>query len=510
MRLLLLLAFALSARANELVVDARTLDMSDFATITVSLIGSFASNDFVEIPLQNLAFVGEPYVASEFVWINGQVVRRKVFRYRVRPIRPGPAMVGPIELNAEDGQVDRLAAVELQVRPDPAAGTNDPELVLREMLALGREPFFVVAEAEKQSLFAGEPVVITWVMYNAAVVQQWQVANVPKLADFWSEELTRKEQAERVYLGDLMVQRLPVRRVALYPLRSGRLRIEGLTLQAAIMRRIRSGPYGMYDGELVEATFTSAPVDLDVKPIPEGPAVDAVGELALACESPLQRGSGPVVVRVALTGFGNVRAAEPPRFERGVAGTLQIEGGQVSVAREELRAEMTRRWQYLIFPSKTGTLELPALTMRIFDPRVGVRRELRCPSTFLQVVATQPPEEGAPPPAEAPKRIPWPWVLGGAALLLALLIALPRASRELAIRREARAIVRDATPGEIRARMEQRVSIPLDEASDRGDAWRSLRSLLDAVERERDIAVGAEEEMVRRVREVLRSVNTRS
>ena len=495
----------LPSYANELVVDTRTLDMNDLATITVSLEGSFASNDFVEIPLQNLAFVGEPYVASEFAWINGQVVRRKVFRYRVRPIMPGPAGIGPIELSADDGQVDRLAAVALEVLPDRAGGSNDPALVLRELLALGRDPFFIVAEADKRTLYVGEPVVITWVMYNAASVQQWQIVNVPKLADFWSEELPRKESPEREYVADTLVQRLPVRRVALYPLRSGRLRVEGLTVEGAIMRRVRRGPFSMFDGELVETTFTSAPVDLDVRPIPAGPPVDAVGDLALACETPPQRGSGPVVVRVTLSGTGNVRAAEPPRFERGVAGTVQIEGGAVTVARDEATAAMTRRWEYLIFPSKSGTLEVPALTMRIFDPRSAVRRELRCGGTFLPVVAARVPETAAPPPAERRRTIPWTWLAGGAALLLAASIAIPRVRRELALRREARRIVHDATPAEIRTRMEQRVMIPLDEASDRGDAWRALRSLLDAAEKERDIAANAEDELVRRVREVLRS-----
>ncbi len=493
----------LPSSANEVVVDTRTLDMNDLATITVSLEGSFASNDFVEIPLRNLAFVGEPYVASEFVLTNGQVVRRKVFRYRVRPLVPGPAVIGPIELSAEDGQVDRLAAVALEVLPNRAGGSNDPEHVLRELLALGRDPFFIVAEADKRTVFVGEPVVITWVMYNAAAVQQWQIVNVPKLADFWSEELTRKESQERQYVGDTMVQRLPVRRVALYPLRSGRLRVEGLTVEGAIMRRVRRGPFAMFDGELVETTFTSAPVDLDVRPIPEGPPVDAVGELTLACETPPQAGNGPVVVRVALSGTGNVRAVEPPRFERGVAGTVQIEGGAVSVARDEATAEMTRQWEYLIFPSETGTLEVPALTMRIFDPRGGTRRELRCAGTFLPVVAMPLPVGASPPPVEMRRTIPWPWLAGGAALLLAAFIAFPRVARELALRREARGIVRNATPAEIRARMEQRVKIPLDEASDRGDAWRSLRSLLEAAEKERDVAADAEDELVRRVREVL-------
>jgi hypothetical protein len=84
-------------------------------------------------------------------------------------------------------------------------------------------------------------------------------------------------------------------------------------------------------------------------------------------------------------------------------------------------------------------------------------------------------------------------------------MTLPRLRRELAVRRGAKEIVRDATPAEIRTRIEQRVHVDLREASDRGDAYRALRSLLDAAERERDIAVGAEEEIERRVREVLRA-----
>jgi hypothetical protein len=47
------------------------------------------------------------------------------------------------------------------------------------------------------------------------------------------------------------------------------------------------------------------------------------------------------------------------------------------------------------------------------------------------------------------------------------------------------------------------LDIDVREQSDRGDAYRALRSLLDAAERDRDIAVDAEDEIARRVREVL-------
>ena len=487
-------------------VDTRTLQMNDHATVIVSLEGSFASNDYVDIPLQNLAFVGEPYVASEFAWINGEVVRRKVFRYRVRPIAPGPARAGPVELRAEDGQFERLTAIELQVLADRAAGSNDAAVVLRELLAAGREPLFVVAEVDKQTVFIGEPVIVTWVMYNAAVVQSWQVVTIPKLGDFWTEELTRSEQPERVYLDDAMVQRLPVRRVALFPLHSGRLRIEGMTIEAAVMRRLRGGPFSMFEGDLVEATFTSAPIDLDVKPLPPGSPVDVVGELLLECEPPVQRGTGPVILRATLSGLGNVRSARPPVFERAVDGTVQIEGGEVSVQRDESRVGMTRKWQYLVFPASPGPLQIPALTLAAFVPSSAVRKDLRCTSSILDVVAAQAPEVARAPAADVHvrQRLSWRWIGGAAAILLGLLFAAWRGWRELAIRREARQIVRNAAPAEIRARMEQRVAVDPREATDRGDAWRALLSLLDAAERERDIAVDADDEIVRRVRELLR------
>ena len=89
-------------------------------------------------------------------------------------------------------------------------------------------------------------------------------------------------------------------------------------------------------------------------------------------------------------------------------------------------------------------------------------------------------------------------------MLLAAGIAVTWILRELRIRREARAIVKGATPGQIGQRVAERVHVPPREASDRGDAWRSLQSLLVAAEGERDVAVDAGREIERRVRDLLR------
>jgi hypothetical protein len=506
--LLLACVLALPLLANELTVDRRRLSTNDLVTITLSVDGMFASVDEVPVPLANLALVGEPSVSSEFSWINGNVTRRKVFRYQARPLAAGPARVGPLVLNASDGQRETLPAIAIEVEPDRTSGSNDAQVVLRELLAAGRDPLFVISEVQKQSAYVGEPVIVTWWLYNAAVVQQWQIATVPKLADFWSEELGRNETPERVYVGDVMVQRLPVRRVVLFPLQSGRLRIDGLTVEAAVLRRTRSGPFAMFEGDLTDANFTSAPVDVTVKPLPPGPPVDAVGDLALECAPPVQKNGGPVVLRVTLSGVGNLRAATPPHFDAPVPGTVQIEGGEVTVARDEGAFAMSRQWRYQILPAQSGMLEIPPLSMRVFDPSTGQRRDLRCGTSFVNALTAPPIEAPLPPVTASARPLPWPWIAGALTLLLAALMTLPRLNRERILRRKVRDIVRDATPAEIRARIEARVPIDLREASERGDALRALRSLLDAAERDRDIAVDSEKEIARRVRDVLETVGS--
>jgi hypothetical protein len=481
---------------------------NDLITITVSLEGAFASIAEPHVPLRNLRFAGEPSVSSEFAWLNGTVSRRKTFRFLVRPVGPGPAQIGPVVLSGDDGQQDTLQAIAMEVVADRASGSNNAEAVLRELIASGRAPMFVVAETDKTSAFAGEPIGVTWYLYNGAAIQEWQIVSVPKLAEFWVEELTRGESAERVYVGDAMLQRLPIRRAVLFPLRAGRVRVEGLTVEASIMERTRGGPFAMFEGSLVDTTFTSAPFDIDVKPVPAGPPVDAVGDLRLRCERATQRNAGPVVLRVSLEGVGNLRATAPPHFEGKVAGTVQTEGGQVTVNRDEGTLSMVRRWQMLIFPENPGPLQVPPVAMRVFIPATGERRDLRCASTFVDVIAAKPPMRETPPPS-APDEVAvakqrWPWILGILAALIAIVFAAVRLRETLALRREVNAIVREATPEEIRTRVAQRVRIDARESSDRGDAWRALFSILDAKERERDIAVDADAEIRRRVREVLR------
>src|SRR5687767_14695913 len=142
--MLFLVAVSASA-SNSLLVERRTIRLGEQLTIIVSLEGEFSELDDVPVPLHNLTISDPPSIASEFSWINGEIIRRKVLRYRARAVAAGPALVGPLKLSVGPQQ-DTLPAIAIDVLPDRAATSDDPVVILEELLATGREPLFVMAE----------------------------------------------------------------------------------------------------------------------------------------------------------------------------------------------------------------------------------------------------------------------------------------------------------------------------------------------------------------------------
>jgi hypothetical protein len=512
----LLFLIALPAMASDLTVDKRTVSADDAVTITLTLTDAFASAGDIQLPLQNLIVDGSPSVSSEFSWINGQSSRRKVLRYVARPIHAGAALVGPLTLHGSGGEIETLAPLSIQVLPDVTAGTNDPIRILHELVATGRDPIFVIAEADKSSVFAGEQVIVTWTIYNATNVQQHGIARMPKLADFWVEELDIRGQApQQVFLGGVAMQKLVIRRVALFPLHSGTLTVDPLGIEAQIMKPLGfSNPFRLFEGSVVDVSRRSSPLAIEARPIPPGSPVAAVGDVSLQCQTPVQKNGGPVAVDVVMTGAANLRAAPPPSFAQAVEGSVQIAEGTVSVQRRD-EAVMTRRWRYLIFPNTSGLFVIPPLTAQILTP-AGVRRDLRCEqrALFVQAADAAAMQPHAPPPSRSAPieaaRQSLPLIGLAAAILILLAIVWPRIARARAIRRDTRALLLES-PTETRAAVDDWLStrgidpiVLLRETSDRGDAYRALRSLLDAAERDRLIA---EPDDIRgRVRDLVASV----
>lgn len=437
---LLLLFLALPALANELTVSRKAIRLDESVEVTVTLTGSFAMTDSLSLPLHNLSIETGPYTSSQFQWINGVTSRQKTFRYVVRPRGAGAGSVGPILVVDSDGKRETLPQIEIGVEDQPMIAASNPSEMLQQMLDNSREPFFVVAEMSAPRARVGQQVMVTWYLYSGDELRGARIMNTPVLDDFWSEEIPVDNLSPAiVVVGRNRLQRTPLRRVALYPLHAGTVRIGPLEVRLQTVERMGHlfGSFS-FEGRLTEFRRTAPPLSLIVEPIPAG-EFDVVGDVTVRCSRPRTSPNGLVLFNVDVEGRANLRTARAPRLAGPVDGRVQIQARITRVDRSASEVRMKRGWSYIIFPARSGTLQIPPVEWKVFDPTTGKSSRMRCGGSALDVVV---PDESSsmanatpPPPGAAGKRIPgWVWIGGSLFTALAGVFLAIRLKRRIRVR----------------------------------------------------------------------------
>ncbi|MGK2858881.1 MAG: BatD family protein [Thermoanaerobaculia bacterium] len=513
-RLAVVLLFAgLSIAAlaeNELKVEPRSVPADESIRITLVLRDSFASIDEIELPLENLEIKGPPSTSVEVAFINGVTSRRKTFSWWATPKAEGPARVGPVVLTTAGNVRDELAAVEIAVVPQPVIDPANPAQALDQLYMSGRDQVLLTAEVPKTEVWQGEAIDVTWSLYTAASIRRYGITLNPKLDGFWVEEDPIEDALpEDVIVGGHPLQRIAIRRATLFPLRAGTLEIPAMEAGVEVIRPLRDpfGSFGMLEGRVVDVKRRSAATTVVVKPVPGD--IDAVGAFTLQRTAPRASPGGTVAFDVTVSGVGNLRAAKPPRWLEPIEADVQIEELDSDIT---ARGPMTmrRRWRYVAFPHAAGRLVVPGLTLRAFDPARGVAYSISTAATevVLTRASSKPGTEGS---GSAPARrgetsraviiaaavaglvgctLFAAWILRGRrhdAGELARLMMHVENSRELR-----RALANLATS---HGRDPQSL---FAEAGELGDAWRSMHSYADLIEKEPGVVTDARRELRKR------------
>jgi len=269
----------------------------------------------------------------------------------------------------------------------------------------------------------------------------------------------------------------------------------------------------MFEGRLVEVQQHSQPITIEVRPLPAGLSAAPVGDFSLRCTAPQQERGGPVLFFATLSGRGNVRGTLPPRWEGPVDGEAELRERGVSVAPSAEDVSMTRTWRVSINSARSGRLVIPPLALTTVASMEEVKT-LRCEGTTLMADISRTLAVAAPAVAPSAERaIVRPRLLelaAGSAAAIAVLVALFILARRLARRlRLIEELIGDMEPRAMSERVEDLIrrrhgdpAALLSEPSPLGDATRSLRSLLDHLERNQYV-LDPEAELRLRVSELL-------
>jgi len=247
-------------------------------------------------------------------------------------------------------------------RPEPAMPTADPKL---GMDAPRQAVAFLHSVVDKTRAVVGEQVTLSVYLYEDPYAQQGRPGDVhePTANDFVKRSLM-EDETRVIGLGTANVGGKPwnvklVRKNALFPLKTGRLAIEPMSLMLTQAR------VGLRESERLFVDVAEPPVDGR----PAGFAMGDVGDMALSANVTPRTvpRDGAVGVTVDLRGTGNL----PSQL------TLPVVPGVEWLEpnlREKLSAQAsdrfggTRTFSYVVRLHKEGNVDLGEIRLPYFDP----------------------------------------------------------------------------------------------------------------------------------------------
>lgn len=430
-------------------VNRTHVGLSETVIYTVELIGALpdALRTPEPPPTEGLALVyPTPTVHRQYALTGGHIQQRLRYSWRFRPVRSGKARIGAFQLQVGD-QTLRTEPIELTVYDTP------PSPPLEAPPNASTIPdLFIEATVQPSAPYEQQQTILEYRLFFREGLQVWRSRLVGswETEGFWREDLEVEERPlpERVLRHGEPYYTFVLQRVALFPIRSGTLQIDPLTIESEVS--LQPDPFDPFATLLrpgsQEPQRVSAPaLSVTVQPLPkEAPPgfTNAVGRFRLEADaSPTEVMAGePVTVTLRLSGEGNLPTLTRPRLEVDTSFAVYPADDALTLNRRGPHLTGTRTLTYVMVPYQAGRFTLPPVRFAYFDPERGVYRTLTAPLPVLVVhPSLRAPAESVAaaflPTTRSPSLTGLRWLLYAGGGLLAIALALLWIHRRQRLRR---------------------------------------------------------------------------
>lgn len=305
-------------------------------------------------------------------WTNNKRSFSKTYTYVLTPTARGTFTIGQASIEIDEKiyktipfQITVTAAVD---KP------NNPAAALAENAAKG---IHVVAEVSNNNPYINEPVNVVYKLYVSqdASVRGTRQIDTPQFNDFWSQDIKIPNTTikEGLYNGE-NYRYIELKKVVLYPQKSGKLEIEPLSLELSI--DVPTGRRDFFNRQLMTQTkkiMSSGSKFLNVKPLPENGRPEnfngAVGNFnfKVTPSKEFLRDGESLELKVEVSGKGNLKLFSLPKPV--VPAALEMYDPEhtenISTPLSGMRGSMSD--SYTIIPQNKGKYPIKSMSFTYFD-----------------------------------------------------------------------------------------------------------------------------------------------
>lgn len=304
------------------------------------------------------------------VVVNGQRFETKPIQIQISQQGSGAAQTPPGLPSLDDlDEAEQLFNQLLQRRGNIQA----PQF--RNLPVNPNEAFFIQCEVDKTEVFEGEQIVVNWYIYTRGNIISLDRLKFPDLKGFWKEII---EEVPSLNFTQEVINGISYRKAllashALFPIRPGTSVIDEYKIKAQV--QMPSSVYGSFGfGKPYTYTKSSERIQIKVKPIPtEGKPADfsgAVGDFNVKATVDGQQFpvNQPFSLRVRFEGSGNAKLIELPALN--LPPGIEIYDTK-SESKYFRNGQSFKEFEVLIIPRQEGSLQIPAFSFSLFDPRTS-------------------------------------------------------------------------------------------------------------------------------------------
>jgi hypothetical protein len=378
-------------------VSAARISMQDFIQVEYLIENSRKVSQFIPPDFKSFDVVEGPDQTSGWNMENGVLKEYIAFSFLLKPIREGRLMV-PSATARINGKQYRTNAVWVDVGASMIPGLNEnqdfaSELVMRKGETVDekvRNNIFVKLDVDKKTCYEGEPVTATYKLYTR-LRSESKVTKRPSFNGFSVYDMINPESEEplrELYQGREYNVYL-LRKVQLYPLQAGAIEldpveventltfIKGEELQSglAFTRIMKNLAEGNRDEAVVreKVLLSSAPVVVDVKPLPEirDPQFNgAVGnfEVRTFLSNPVVHKNDLVNLVVKVSGKGNFPMLAVPHVNWPESAEPYEATVQEYFSKFTSPISGAKVFNIPFTVQKEGELVIPGVDLHYFDP----------------------------------------------------------------------------------------------------------------------------------------------
>ena len=382
-------------------VDRNEVPLDESITFKVSVSGDnvevrpkFEAPDFeIMNQFQNSQFSS--------VYVNGRFENKSdnSVTYVLRPLKVGALKIRNIS-NGNEKAPDLTVQVIQENLYKKQAGGEAPKL------QGDAKNFFVKAESTKSRVYKGEQIVVSYYLYRRTRANARDVMQFPTFQGFIREDLempvlSGRLDFEAVNLGGVPFERALLARYALYPIKEGKLQIDGFNVRVDYIPKntanddMMEDPFFQFFTQVAPRTGTakSDPVTIEVQNIPdEGKSAlysGGVGsfEVSAAIDNSGVKANSPMTLKVTVTGKGNTSLIEFPA----VNWPKELKFYESQGKSKNLgQGNSEKVFEVVLVPLQKGQTQIPAIEFEFFDPESRAYVKKKTQAISIQVAEGDP------------------------------------------------------------------------------------------------------------------------